>query len=140
MSIFTIAVCPLDEAQKSDVLPFWELNMLKFCIIQHAFPYFVHSIYVSFCLDQQTNNLDMTSCRGYVESSLSCLCKNRQGIIYIEEQLFIINHGWSLTISDWELMLMEVSVSSFSTSSTSPFSAASCNFVFSCQYLLQVTL
>ena len=35
---------------------------------------------------------------------------------------------------------MEVSVSSFSTASTSPFSAASCNLVFPCPFLLQVTL
>ena len=139
ISIFTTAVCPLDEAQKSDVLPFWELNnMLKFCIIQHAFPYFVYSIYVSFSLDQQTNNLDMTSCRGYVKSSLSCLWKIWQGILFRGK--FVINHGCSLTISVGELTLMDVSVSSFSTASTSPLSAASCNFVFFCRILLQVTL
>ena len=37
-------------------------------------------------------------------------------------------------------MLMDVSVSIFSTASTSPFSTASCNLVFLCRFLLQVTL
>ena len=38
ISIFTTAVCPLEEAQKSDVLPFWEVILAKiFCIIQHPF-------------------------------------------------------------------------------------------------------
>ena len=136
MSIFTTAVCPLEEAQYSGVLQFWELNLLKVCIITHAFPYFVHGIYVSFSLDKQTDNLIMTSCRGYVESSLSCLWKNWQST---EEQL-PINQGCSLTISVQELMLKDVSMSSFSTASTSPFSAASCSLVFFCPFLLQVIL
>ena len=89
MSIFITAVCPLEEAQKSGVLPFCDLNLLKVCIITHAFPYFVHSIYVSFSLDQKTNNLDMTSCRGYVKSSLSCLWKK-----LTENNNKICNQSW----------------------------------------------
>ena len=53
---------------------------------------------------------------------------------------FVINRGYSLTVSVWELMLMDVSVSSFSTASTSPFSATSCILVFPCRILLQVML